>query len=392
MDSSPSASVSVSLVIPTYNEAENIEILVSRVYQALEKTGRTFEIIIVDDDSPDETWKIAQSFSANYPNQRVIRRINEKGLARAVVRGWELARGEVLAVMDGDLQHPPEVLPLLIRVIDSGTDIAVASRHVRGGGVSNWKLVRRAISWGAGLIATWFLPGVLQKVLDPMSGFFALRKSVIEGTQLNPEGYKILLEVLCRGHYRGVAEVPYTFVERARGGSKLGFRQYLEFGMHLLRLSHDTGELRTFLRYCLVGVTGVFVNSAALITAIAAGMDYTTSSILAVELAILTNGVLNEFWTFKSISKERANTSARLNRFLQFNSFCAGGALINLGISRSLITYGDFHYFLGSMVGILAGTFWNYGMNANMTWTREQPIDGYVEPVTHELIVTEEHI
>lgn len=232
----------MSLVIPTYNERGNIGPLVKRVSGVLRETGLPYEIIVVDDDSPDRTWEAAQALAGAYPCLRVVRRINERGLARAVVRGWREARGDLLAVMDGDLQHPPETLALLIKAVaQDGVDIAVASRNVRGGGVSRWNPFRRGISWLATLAATWTFPATLAAVRDPMSGYFALRRPVIEGRSLQPEGYKILLEVLVRGRYRSVAEIPYLFVERKRGGSKMGPRQYLQFIMQLARLSWKAG-------------------------------------------------------------------------------------------------------------------------------------------------------
>lgn len=233
----------LSLIIPTYNERGNIVALIKRVRGVLRQTGLTFEIIVVDDDSPDRTWQAAQTLAGEYPCLRVVRRINERGLARAVIRGWHEARGEWLAVMDGDLQHPPETLALLVKAIaQDEADIAVASRNVRGGGVSRWSPIRRGISWLATLAATWTFPATLAAVRDPMSGYFALRRSVIEGRALKPEGYKILLEVLVRGRYRTVVEIPYIFVERKRGGSKMGPRQYFQFIMQLVRLSWQAGE------------------------------------------------------------------------------------------------------------------------------------------------------
>jgi dolichol-phosphate mannosyltransferase len=144
----------ISLVIPTYNERENIGLLIQDVDMVLKATGRAFEIIVVDDDSPDGTWQVVQAMMCAYPELHVLRRIHERGLARAVLRGWQEAQGEILAVMDGDRQHPPETLALLIEALEKqGGDIAVASRHVRGGGVSEWNMVRRGISWGATLAA-----------------------------------------------------------------------------------------------------------------------------------------------------------------------------------------------------------------------------------------------
>jgi dolichol-phosphate mannosyltransferase len=359
----------LSLVIPTYNERENIGLLIKRVNEVLREVARPFEIIVVDDDSPDRTWEVAEALRPDFPGLRVIRRRNERGLARAVVRGWQEARGEILAVMDGDLQHPPETLGLLVKAIrDDNVDIAVASRHVKGGGVSRWNIVRRGASWFAALMATWVLPGTLRTIRDPMSGYFALRRSVIEGCRLEPEGYKILLEVLGRGQYRRVEEIPYTFVEREWGGSKLGPRQYWEFIIHLFRLSWQTGELVRFLKFSIVGGSGVLVNMGILTLFTTAGLGYLSSGVFAVETAIVTNFLLNEFWTFSDFSKKQSGLIRRGMRFLKFNLFCAGGAVINLGILWSLTEFGGLHYLLSNLIGIVAATLWNYGMNANITW------------------------
>jgi dolichol-phosphate mannosyltransferase len=361
------AATMLSLVIPTYNEQENIESLLIRTYQVLEETGLLFEIIIVDDDSPDGTWKVAQALSRAYPGVRVIRRIAERSLARAVVRGWEEARGELLAVMDGDLQHPPETLAALIKALD-GADIAVASRHMEGGGVSQWSMIRRGISWGATLVATWILPGTLARVQDPMSGYFALRRAVIENVQLKPEGYKILLEVLGRGRYERVEEVPYTFIERKHGGSKLGARQCLEFLTHMTRLSWETGELKRFIKFCSVGGTGALMNMGTLAVLVAVRMKYLPAGVVAVEAAIGTNFLLNEFWVFSHLSRQSQGLGAWLKRFLKFNFFCAGGAIINLLVLWSLTEYAGIPYLASNALGIGTTALWNYGLNANPPW------------------------
>jgi dolichol-phosphate mannosyltransferase len=359
----------ISLIIPTYNERENIALVVKRSHATLAETNRSFEIIVVDDDSPDRTWEAALALCDSTPELRVIRRVNERGLARAVVRGWQEARGDVLAVMDGDLQHPSETLGLLVKAIqEDGVDIAVASRNVMGGGVSRWNIVRRAVSWSATLMATWVLPGTLRTIRDPMSGYFALRRSVIEGCRLEPEGYKILLEVLGRGRYRSVEEIPYTFTERERGSSKLGPRQYGEFIIHLLRLSWQTGEMNRFLKFSAVGGSGVIVNMGVLTLLTSIGLGYLAGGVFAVETAIVTNFLLNEFWTFSDFSKKQSGFVRRVMRFLKFNLFCAGGAVINLSILWTLTEFAGIHYLLSNLFGIIAATLWNYGMNANITW------------------------
>jgi dolichol-phosphate mannosyltransferase len=371
--------IEVSLIIPTYNERDNIGSLIQQVYAVLKNTGRAFEIIVVDDDSPDGTWQVVQEMRRGYPELHVLRRMHERGLARAVLRGWQEAQGEILAVMDGDLQHPPETLALLIDALEKqGGDIAVASRHVRGGGVSEWHMLRRGISWGATLAASWMLPGTLATVRDPMSGYFAIRRSVIEDCTLKPEGYKILLEVLGRGSYRAVVEVPYVFIERRQGRSKLGLRQYREFVTHLLCLAWETRELQRFVKYCLVGATGVIMNMGALAVLTGAGMAYFHAGILAVETSIGTNFLLNEFWSFADYARRHRGVIPRLLRFLTFNLFCAGGAALSLITLWFFTEYVGCHYLLSNLLGISLATAWNYGMNANLTWesaraARKQP-------------------
>jgi len=229
----------LSLVIPTYNEAANIESLCSVLVEALSKNNIDFEVIIVDDNSPDQTWKIAQAIAEKERRISVIRRNNQRGLATAVIAGWKSANGDILGVMDGDLQQPPAVAPLLLNKLneDGLIDIVIASRNIKGFMASKRSLWRRFVSWLGTSISTLLLPKLLAQVSDPMSGFFILRKDVINNKVLTPWGYKILLEVLAKGNYRKVAEVPYVFVERKKGGSKAGLWQYLLSFIYLLRLN-----------------------------------------------------------------------------------------------------------------------------------------------------------
>ena len=186
--------VKFSLVIPTYNESKNIPTLVARLAEILEEpTGGSFELIVVDDDSPDRTWEVAEQLATTQPALRVLRRQGERGLSSAVIRGWQVSRGEILGVMDADLQHPPEVNLALLKEIEKGAELAAASRHVEGGGVSDWSMARRVLSRGAQLLGLIVLPGVLGRLSDPMSGYFMVRRSAIEGIELYPIGYKILV-------------------------------------------------------------------------------------------------------------------------------------------------------------------------------------------------------
>jgi len=230
-----------SLVIPTYNEANNIGLLCQRLQATLIKTGLEFEIIVVDDDSPDKTWAVAQELAQKNHCVKVIRRMVERGLGSAVVAGWQKAEGDILGVIDGDLQHPPDVLiAMLQRIIsDKNIDIVIASRYITGGGISRWSAWRRMITKAGTKISSLLLKDIVAQVKDPMSGYFILRRSVIKDQGLTPMGYKILLEVLAKGDYRGVLEIPYVFQERSAGGSKAGFIEYIRSFMYMLRLRKE---------------------------------------------------------------------------------------------------------------------------------------------------------
>jgi dolichol-phosphate mannosyltransferase len=226
-----------SLVVPTYNESENIASMVEQLTAVLTPVlGSSYELVVVDDDSPDRTWELAEKIGETDPRVRVVRRINERGLATAVIAGWRAANGEVLGVIDADLQHPPDVLVKLIREMQQGADIAIASRHVEGGGISKWSMARRLVSRTAQGIGLMLLPGAASKVSDPMSGYFLLRSALIENVTLRPVGYKILLEILARANPKEIREVGYVFREREKGGSKATYVVFLQYLQHLWRL------------------------------------------------------------------------------------------------------------------------------------------------------------
>ena len=228
--------VRLSLVLPTYNESGNVAELVGRLARRLDAALEVgYEIIVIDDDSPDGTFEVALGLAAEFPRLRVMRRRHERGLATAVVRGWQVARGEVLAVMDADLQHPPELAPALYAEIDRGADLAIASRYGRGR-VGQRSVGRRLRSRVAQLIGLVLLPDVLGRVSDPMSGYFMVRRSAIVGIELAPCGYKILIEILGRGRCARISELAYVFQERRAGRSKDSSRVYFEYLLHLLRL------------------------------------------------------------------------------------------------------------------------------------------------------------
>jgi dolichol-phosphate mannosyltransferase len=232
----------VSLVLPTYNEAQNLPRLIPRLTSVLEREGVPFEIIVVDDDSPDGTWALAGEMALTDRRLRVIRRRGERGLATAVVAGWKAAQGKVLGVMDADLQYPPEGLPELLRAI--GADVVVGSRYAPGARMGSWSLRREVVSRAAIGLAKVALPRVLGQVRDPNAGYFLIRRRVIEGVDLRPLGYKILIEVLARSRWQRLVEIPHAYEGRHEGTSKLGSRQSVEFLSHLARLVWETRVMK----------------------------------------------------------------------------------------------------------------------------------------------------
>ncbi|MGB5757439.1 MAG: polyprenol monophosphomannose synthase, partial [Acidimicrobiales bacterium] len=225
----------LSVIIPTYNEAGNIVLMLDRLRTAL--AGQAYEIVVVDDDSIDETWRIAQLHGRSDQRIRVIRRVGERGLSSAVMAGMAQAGGRALVVMDADLQHDEtKILHLVRAVVDEGMDLCVGSRHVAGGGYGTFGRRRRAASWAGGALARTLL-GVA--VSDPMSGFFAVsrRRFELVGDQVNPRGFKILLEFLARGPEPSVSEIGYQFGERVHGTTKLNGSVVLDYLRALLVLT-----------------------------------------------------------------------------------------------------------------------------------------------------------
>lgn len=374
-------SIHLSLVIPTYKERDNIQNVVSILSRLLDESiPGNYELIVVDDDSPDRTWEIAQSLTPEYPQLRVMRRQQERGLSSAVIRGWQAATGSVLGVIDGDLQHPPEVLMQLLRSVEQGADLAVASRHVDGGGVSSWSVVRRFLSRGAQLLGLVILPGVLGRVSDPMSGYFMVRRSAIADATLNPVGYKILLEVIGRGKVDQLAEVGYVFCERKEGESKVTWKQYIDYIHHLVRLRLSTGPvgrisrkvnfpIGRFLRFGLVGFSGVFVDLTVfylLRTVIHLGL--TRSTILSAGVAIINNFLWNDLWTFSDISQRQRYPHQRFKRFLKFSAICLAGVILQALIINFLYNVLGINQYLAKLIAIAVATIWNFWINLKLSW------------------------
>ena len=365
----------LTVVIPTYNEIKNIRPLIERVMAAFQETAEAVEILIIDDNSPDGTAREVRAVSEELPvgvdiqSERTVRAIvrkGERGLAGAVQRGFREARGDIIAVMDADLSHPPEVLPKLFETVRSGAaDVAVASRRVKGGGIQNWPISRRVISWVSGIMAR-----PLVRVRDTTSGYFALKKSCIEDVELRPIGYKIGLEVLARGRYETVSEVPFVFTDRQHGQSKLGGAVMWAYLVQLGSLYRERWpNVIRFIQFGLVGLMGAFVDAAVFNVAMwyvsLASLGHVLGGLLSQSLSFLVavffNFALNKRWTFHE-QKEQA----RLSVFL---GVCTLGYLLRSVVFFIVINSGAlFGGFLGPVVlanmaliaGIVVASLWNY--------------------------------
>lgn len=221
----------ISVVVPTYNESGSLPLLAERLSVAL--AGRDWELVVVDDGSPDGTADVAERLAPRIPT-RVVRRAGKAGLASAVLAGFAAAKGDLLVVMDADLSHPAETVPALVDAVVGGADLAVGSRYVPGGGTEDWPLRRRIVSRIACLMGNALVP-----VRDATSGFFALNRSAIEGVKLNPIGFKIGFEVIARGRFNKISEIPYTFRDREHGLSKFGRREVVQYLVQLGQVARD---------------------------------------------------------------------------------------------------------------------------------------------------------
>jgi dolichol-phosphate mannosyltransferase len=364
------APLQFSLIVPTFNESQNIPELIEMLTDLLDRLiPDEYELIVVDDDSPDRTWEVAANLMPDYPHLRVMRRQTERGLSTAVIRGWQAARGEILGVIDADLQHPPATLTQLWAELSTGAELAVASRNVAGGGVSEWSLARRFLSRGAQMLGLAILPEVIGRLSDPMSGYFLVRRSAIANKLLSPVGYKILIEVAARGQIRWIAETGYVFRERAAGASKVTWKQYIEYLQHLIALRCSLWPVARFLRFGVVGFSGVFVDLGVfylLRTILEVGL--TRSTIFSSEIAIINNFLWNDVWTFRDLSSTQKGLRQRLRRFLKFNLVCLSGLILNVIIVNFLFNILHVNEYLAKIIAIAIITFWNFWFNLKLSW------------------------
>ncbi|WDL96105.1 glycosyltransferase [Alicyclobacillus sp. ALC3] len=349
----------ITVVVPTYNERDNVEVITSAIENAL--LNIPYEILFVD-DSKDDTPEILERIARRNPAVRYIHRETETGLGTAVVRGLEEARGEYIAVMDADLQHPPKMLCSMIDKLDAGADIVIPSRFVPGGDDGGLKLHRKLVSAVARYMGKVALKR-LRKISDPTGGFFAFRREVISDVELRPIGWKILIELLARGHYCRVAEVPYRFQPRRAGNSKLTLKEQWNYIKHLGRLVSESREDRCLFLFAAVGLLGVVINMLFYGVLVKLGVTVVLAGFVSSLIALWSNFMLNELVTWSDVKQNV--WSIRAIKYLT-TSFVGIG--INMGVLSFLYYEARVHYLLSDLIGIAIATLWNFMISNTWTW------------------------
>lgn len=360
----------VSIIVPVYNEAENLPKLIKAIRGSLNEVEH--EIIIVDDNSPDGTGELADELAKEYSSIRVIHRERKLGVASAIAEGVREAKGEVIGTINSDMQHPPELLPVMLGQI-AEHDIVIGSRHVAGGRNKEvfW---RRLVSKGAIAIARILLPRI-RSVKDPVSGFFLFKREVIAEAQISSKslsgnasiGVKFLPELLVKGCHNSVIEVPYTFTRRKSGESKFALRDYFIYLGYVLHLMRTSGEFKRMVKFCIVGGSGIGINEGLLfLLTDKLGLPYLISAIFSWETTILSMFTMHELWTFRDL--KRPGASNIFKRALKFNVVRLTSLAINLAILSFLTELVGLHYLFSALIAMTIVVIWNYLASLNLIW------------------------
>jgi dolichol-phosphate mannosyltransferase len=365
MTSAAAACPELSIVVPCYKEQPNVRPMVDRVAAAL--PGVAWEIIFVDDNSPDGTADAARAIARTDPRVRCIRRVGRRGLSTAVIEGALSSSADFVAVMDGDLQHDQTVLPtMLTELRANAADIVIGSRHALGGssdGLSS-AMRHRISNLGIG-IAQYFLP---MRVTDPMSGFFMMPRASFEqiAPRLSGVGFKILLDLILSAPTKlRVLEIPCQFHRREAGESKLDALVMIQFGSLLLDKGlHGYVPMR-FVAFAAVGALGMIVNLAAVWAGHRIGMHFFQAEILATILAMLFNFQLNNRLTYRT---HRLRGPKLMRGLVLFMLVCSLGAIANVGIATALFSHEAHNGLAAAAIGAAVGVVWNYAVSSTLVW------------------------
>jgi dolichol-phosphate mannosyltransferase len=360
----------LTIIIPTLNEVESIRTTINVVTKVVSDAGINAEVLVVDDNSTDGTHDVMRDIMAVSRNVHMLVRLTDHGLSNSLTDGFFYAASPVLMVMDSDGQHPAELIPRLYWEIHNGYDISIASRYVTGGGVWYFPWYRKVLSHGATYLAQFFFP----KVADSGSGFFAFKREVIRNAPLQPQGFRMLFEILGKGKWQRAIEIPYTFRMRKRGTSKLKFSTILSYLKQLWGLfkysvvnkeSCGHAEIKRVISYMLVGFSGVVVSLS--ITYTLAGiynMWYMWAAAIGVETSILTNFILNDVITFGDVGS-KLNALSRLG---SYHLVSIAGMAITLAATYVCTEWFNMWYILSITVGVMLAFIWNFTVNRNITW------------------------
>lgn len=358
------AAPELSIIVPTFNECENVSVLVDRLRKVL--LGVAWEIIIVDDDSPDGTADVARTIGATDARIRCLRRVGRRGLSGACLEGILASQARFAAVIDADLQHDERLLlPMLAKLRRDEADVVVGTRYAQGGAADALSTGRRWIS----VLATRLANKVLGLELsDPLSGFFMLRRDVVEkfARELSTQGFKILLDIVATaGKSLRLAELPYQFGPRHRGASKLDTRIALDYaGLLLAKATSDLVSLR-FVFFCLVGLVGIAVHFVVLSIGVAfIGLSFNWAQTLAIVVAIANNFALNNAITYRDQRLTGVNYFAGLLMFYVVSSI---GALSNLSVGHWLFGH-EQTWWVAGLGGAVMSVVWNYVVSSMMVW------------------------
>lgn len=356
----------LSVIVPTFNERDNVREILDRLERSLQ--GKAWEVIFVDDDSPDGTAACVREIARQDPRVRCVQRIGRRGLSSACVEGMLASSSPYLAVLDGDCQHDETLLPYMLEVLKEGeADVVVGSRYMNGGGIGQWDSSRAKMS----RFATSLSKAVIKHELsDPMSGFFALRRETLEVAVrgLSSVGFKILLDVVASSpRTLRIKEVPYEFRNRHSGESKMDSQAMWDYLMLLADKALGGVVPVRFVAFALVGGVGVFVHFAVL-TALFRGMSFpfTFSQAGAAAMAMVVNFILNNALTFRDL---RLRGWGWVKGLFSFALACSLGALANVGVASYLFKRHAL-WELSAFSGIIVGAVWNYAMTATYTWKK----------------------
>jgi len=356
----------LSVVVPTFNERDNVTVLYRRLDATLKDIA--WEVVFVDDNSPDGTWEVVRGLARQDPRVRCIRRVGRRGLSGACIEGILASSAPYAAVIDADLQHDETQLPRMVGLLQRGeAELVVGSRYIEGGSADSFNKGRAGVS----AVATEVAKRVLSvEIADPMSGFFMIRRDRFEqlAPQLSTQGFKILLDIVAtaQGRLRTI-EVPFTFGTRQHGESKLDSMVALDFlGLVLAKLTHDVVSLR-FLLFAMVGSIGLVVHLVALFIALEAfNWPFPEAQAFGALVAMTSNFILNNFLTYRD---QRLKGFAILRGLLLFYLVCSVGLFANVGVAFSVYDQEPIWWLAGA-AGALMGVVWNYAMSGLFVWRK----------------------